>query len=90
MIYNRSCRVNLKSKRSFYNDQFNVKLNTQSDGSFFYGYMPSQNEFGSYSVNDKNDLDTSPFVKQLNCFYLGMQKLKKYLFKLIVKTLTNL
>ena len=74
IIYNRSCSFNLKIERGYYNDQYNIRLNTHSDGSFFYAYIPNQNEFGSYSIDAKNDLDTSPFQNKLNWFYLGTLK----------------
>ena len=71
IIFKRSCSVNVKIKRSYFNDQLTIRLNSRSDGSVFFRYMPSANEFGSYSLDAKNYLDTSEFQPQLNWFYLG-------------------
>ena len=71
MRLNRSTSFSLKLKRSYYNDLLNIRINSQSDGSFFYRYSPSPNEFGSYSLDAKNDLDLSEFNPQVTWFYLG-------------------
>lgn len=72
VAFNQIASVNIKIK-GIYNNEVNVKLNSKSDGSFFYRYNPSSPyEYGIYSVDAKNDLDTTTFNPQITWTFLGI------------------